>query len=156
MIVAALIGILTAGRGAYIAFVEFPARPMFAIGLPDGDWGRAMAWARAVSGLSHWLADPGARVLYGTSLRVAGERDVFVEVSKDQAIGMYDRPTAMRTRDRLAEIGEFHALTPERARQLAAAHDLDYLVTTDRLELPIAFAHGLSCAEASLSARLGG
>ena len=95
-----------------------------------------------VSGRSHWLADPAHAFLYGSSLRVAGERDVFVEISKDQAIGMYDRPTAMRTRDRLAELGEFHSLTPERARQLATAHDLDYLVTTDRLELPIAFASG--------------
>jgi hypothetical protein len=140
--VAVLIGLLTAGRSAYIAFVEFPARPMFAIGLPVGDWSRVMAWARGSAVSSHWLADPAHAFLYGSSLRVAGERDVFVEISKDQAIGMYDRPTAMRTRDRLAEIGDFHTLTPERARQLAAAHDLDYLVTTDRLELPIAFASG--------------
>jgi len=142
VIVAVLIGLFTAGRSAYIAFVEFPARAMFAIGLPDGDWSRAMAWARGSAVSSHWLADPAHAFLYGSSLRVAGERDVFVEISKDQAIGMYDRPTAMRTRDRLAELGEFHSLTPERARQLATAHDLDYLVTTDRLELPIAFASG--------------
>ena len=28
---------------------------------------------------------------YGTSLRMAGARDVFVEGTKDAAIGMYDR-----------------------------------------------------------------
>lgn len=142
LVVTALIGMLTVVRGAYIALVLFPARPMFAIGLPDGDWSRAMAWARGSAVSSHWLADPGHAYLYGTSLRVAGERDVFVELSKDQAIGMYDRATAMRTRDRLAEIGDFHTLTPARARQLAAAYHLDYLITTDRLELPIAFVSG--------------
>jgi hypothetical protein len=55
---------------------------------------------------------------------------------------MYDRPTAMRTRDRLAEIWDFHALTPARVRALAAAYELDYLVTTERLDLPVAFASG--------------
>ena len=68
-----------------------------------------MAWARQSPPASHWLPHPSHAFLYGTSLRVAGERDVFVEVSKDQAIGMYDRPTAMRTRDRLAAIGDFDA-----------------------------------------------
>ena len=57
---------------------------------------------------------------YGTSLRVAGERDVFVEGIKDAAIGMYERDVAMRTRDRLAELQDFDTLTPERARALAA------------------------------------
>jgi len=142
VIVAAMIGLMSIGRGLYIAFVEFPTRPMFAIGLPDGDWGRVMAWARQSAVSSHWLAHPGHAFLYGTSLRVAGQRDVFVEVSKDQAIGMYDRPTAMRTRDRLAEIGDFHALTAARVRALAAAYELDYLVTTERLDLPVAFVSG--------------
>ncbi len=45
---------------------------------------------------------PGHAVQYGTSLRVAAERDVFVEGIKDAAIGMYERDVAMRTRDRLA------------------------------------------------------
>ena len=67
---------------------------------------------------------------------------MFVEISKDLAIGMYDRPTAMRTRDRLAAIGDFHALTPARVRELAATYELDYLVTTERLELPVVFASG--------------
>ena len=55
---------------------------------------------------------------YGTSLRVAGERDVFVEGIKDAAIGMYDRDVAMRTRDRLAELQNFDTMTPDRARTL--------------------------------------
>ena len=45
----------------------------------------------------------------------------------------------MRTRARLTELRNFDDLTPARARELAAAHDLDYLVTTARLDLPGAF-----------------
>jgi hypothetical protein len=141
-LVAAIVCLLTVSRGAYVAFVAFPNRPMFATGLPDSDWGRAMAWARQSSPASHWLADPAHAVLYGTSLRVAGERDVFVEAIKDQAIGMYDRRVAMRTRDRVAEVGNFHALTPERARALAARYDIDFLVSEETLDLPVAFASG--------------
>jgi hypothetical protein len=140
--VAALVCLLTVSRGAYIALIAFPDRPMFATGLPDSDWGRAMAWARRSSPSSHWLADPTHAVLYGTSVRVAGERDVFVEALKDQAIGMYDRPVAMRTRDRVAALGDFHTLTPERALALAATYDIDFLVTDERLDLPVAFASG--------------
>jgi hypothetical protein len=33
-------------------------------------------------------------------------------------------------------------LTPDRARQLAAEYDLDYLVTEQTLDLPIAFRSG--------------
>ena len=56
-----------------------------------------MAWARTTDSGSGWLADPLHAVVYGTSVRVAGERDVFVEAVKDAAIGMYDRDIAMRT-----------------------------------------------------------
>jgi hypothetical protein len=141
-IVAALVCLMTASRGAYVALIAFPDRPMFATGLPDSDWGRAMAWARQSPRTSHWLADPAHALLYGTSLRVAGERDVFVEAIKDQAIGMYDRTVAMRTRDRVIELGNFHALTPDRARALAKAYDIDFLVTTETLDLPVAFVAG--------------
>ena len=141
-VVTAVVCLLTVSRGAYLALVAFPDRPMFATGLPDSDWGRAMAWARQSPPASQWLADPDHAVRYGTSLRVAGERDVFVEASKDRAIGMYDRTVAMRTRDRVAEIGNFYALTPARARELAAAHDIDFLVTDERLDLPVAFEAG--------------
>jgi hypothetical protein len=101
-----------------------------------------MAWARASEPGSGWLADPNHAALYGTSVRVAGHRDVFVEAIKDGAVGMYARGIALRTRDRLRELGEFNELTPERARSLAAAHDLDYLVTEQAMELPLAFSAG--------------
>ena len=84
---------------------------------------------------SGWLADPMHAVLYGTSLRVAGERDVYVEAVKDAAIGMYERSVAIRTRDRIAAVGDFAALTPERARPGRAVR-LDYLVAEQPLDLP--------------------
>jgi hypothetical protein len=55
---------------------------------------------------------------------------------------MYDRAVAMRTRERVAALGEFTTLTPERARLLAQQYDLDYLVSEQRLDLPIAFSSG--------------
>ena len=55
---------------------------------------------------------------------------------------MYDRDVALRTRDRVREIGDFPTLTPERARELAAAHGLDYLVTEASLALPEVFSSG--------------
>ena len=48
----------------------------------------------------------------------------------------------MRTRDRVMAIGDFKTLTPERARALSARYDVDFLVTDERLELPVAFASG--------------
>ena len=101
-----------------------------------------MAWARLTDIRSHWLADPIHAARYGMSLRVAGERDVFVEGLKDAAIGMYDRSIAIRTRDRLAAIGSFDALTADRARALAATYDIDYLLAERPFDLPLAFQSG--------------
>jgi hypothetical protein len=129
-------------RGSYVLLIKFPERPVAQLQIPDTDWGRAMAWARRTPPGSGWLADPLHAVKYGTSLRVAGERDVFVEAVKDAAIGMYERSTAMRTRDHLAEIAGFDSLTAERARSLGSRHGLDYLVTEEPLELPLAFRSG--------------
>jgi hypothetical protein len=136
------IAIFSITRSAYIKFVKFPERPLAEIGIPDTDWGRAMAWARTTPRESGWIADPSHAFLYGTSLRVAGERDVFVEGVKDAAIGMYERDVAIRTRDRLAEIEPFDGMTPERARALATRYGLDYLVTVQPLDLPLAYFAG--------------
>jgi hypothetical protein len=129
-------------RCAYIKFIRFPDRPIVEISVRDNDWGRVMAWARTTPKDSGWLAHPGHAVQYGTSLRVAGQRDVFVEGIKDAAIGMYDRDVAIRTRDRLAELQDFDTLTPERARSLAERYRLNFLVTTQRLDLPVAYSSG--------------
>ena len=129
-------------RSAYIKFVKFPDRPIAEIAVPDNDWGRVMAWARTSPHDSGWLAHPGHAVQYGTSVRVAGQRDVFVEGIKDAAIGMYERDVAIRTRDRLEELRDFDSLTPDRARTLGSRYRLDFLVTVQPLDLPIAYSSG--------------
>ncbi len=141
-LVAVMIALVSIARGVYIMRVEFPERRLAQIDLSDDDWGRAMRWARNTPITSGWLADPGHAARYGTSIRVAAERDVFVEGIKDGAVGMYDRAVAIRTRDRLAALGDFPSLTRDRAQQLAAEYDLDYLVTEQTLDLPIAFRSG--------------
>ena len=80
---------------------------------------------------------------YGTSLRMAAARDVFVEGTKDAAIGMYDRAIALRTRDRLRELGDFSSPTVEQIRALAGRYDLTYLVSEHPHSLPLAFEAGV-------------
>ena len=141
-IVCLVIALASVTRSAYIKFVKFPDRPIAEIGVPDNDWGRVMAWARSTPHDTGWLAHPGHAVLYGTSVRVAGQRDVFVEGIKDAAIGMYERDVAIRTRDRLQELRDFDTLTPARARSLGASYQMDFLVTVQTLDLPVAFSSG--------------
>jgi hypothetical protein len=133
---------VTIVRSGYVARAVSAQRELVSIDIPDTDWGRVMRWARGTARDTHWLADPAHAVKYGTSVRVAGQRDVFTEAIKDDAIGMYDRVVAMRTRDRLLAVGDFASLTPDRARQLASEYDLDYLVTEASMNLPLAFESG--------------
>jgi len=143
MAAAGIVIALTAARSAYVAAVRFPERSIAAIDIPQSDWGRVMAWARSSSSQSsHWLADPVHAARYGTSLRVAGHRDVFVEEIKDTAIGMYSRPVAMRTRERLQALGHFGTLDAPRARALASRYGLDYMVSDRLVDLPVAFRAG--------------
>ncbi len=131
---------LSAARGVYV--LAEARRPLLQVSIPDDDWGRVMAWARTTDKKAGWLADPMHAVLYGTSVRVAGERDVLVEAVKDAAIGMYDRQVAIRTNERLEAVPDFSRLAPADARALAAVYDLDFLVTEQALELPLAFESG--------------
>jgi hypothetical protein len=132
---------LSVARGVYVMKVEFPDRRLFETGVP-GDWGEVTRWARQTPKSSGWLADPAHAARYGTSLRMAAARDVFVEGTKDAAIGMYDRSIALRTQDRLREIQDFNGLSAEAARALAREHDLDYLVSERDMALPIAYQAG--------------
>jgi hypothetical protein len=81
-------------------------------------------------------------VHYGTSLRMAAARDVFVEGTKDAAIGMYDRTIAFRTRDRLRELGELTALSVEQVQALGHRYGLGYFISEQQYSLPIAFEAG--------------
>jgi hypothetical protein len=142
IVTAAVIALLATTRGLYSTLVLVPARPIAQIDIPQTDWGRAMAWARTTDVRSGWIADPGHTWKYGSSLRVAGQRDVLVEPVKDAALGMYDRTVALDVQDRVQALGEFASLTPERARALASRYNLDYLITDQTLDLPLAFDAG--------------
>lgn len=138
--VAAIVIAFSCARGAYVLWEA--QRPPVQIALPDGDWRRVMEWAKTSPKESHWLADPYHAILYGSSVRVAGERDVFVEAVKDAALGIYDRRIAERTAERRDELEDFSRLTAERARSLAADYELDYMVTEHSLNLPLVFESG--------------
>jgi hypothetical protein len=139
-VVAATIAALSLARGVYVLY-ELERTPV-QLTIPDNDWGRVMAWARTTNTSSGWLADPMHAVLYGSSVRVAGERDVFVEAVKDAAIGMYDRSIAVRTEARLREIDAFTDMTAAAATRIGVQYDMDFLVTEARLDLPLAFESG--------------
>jgi hypothetical protein len=140
-IVAAVVFAIAVVRGTYVMLIEFPGRPLFSVALA-GDWARVMAWAQTTPPTSGWLADPNHASKYGTSLRMAAARDVFVESVKDSAIGMYDRTIALRTRERLGQIDDFTKLTAGRAQELGARYDLDFLITDQEVRLPLAFTSG--------------
>ena len=53
----------------------------------------------------------------------------------------YARPIALRVSERTEAIGDFSALSPERASDLASRYDLDFLVTDRAFPFPIAFAN---------------
>jgi hypothetical protein len=132
VVVTAAITLAAVVRGAYVMNVEFPDRPLVRIDLPDDDWKDAMRWARTTPTATHWLAHPGHTYLYGSSVRVAAQRDVFHEEVKDAAVAMYDRRVAARVLERANAIGDFSALDAHRAKDLAVRYDLDYLVTESR------------------------
>jgi hypothetical protein len=138
-IVVALLLALSIGRGIYVMLVEHPERPLFAVHVPDSPWMDAMRWMRRQSLDTHVLADPGHAWKYGTSVRVAAECDVFLEEVKDAALAMYSRDVAVRVVERTNALGDFAHLTAEQARSLARRYDVDYLVTTADLLLPIAY-----------------
>jgi hypothetical protein len=139
-VLAALILVFSIARGAYV--LTETRRPAVQLTFADDDWGRVMAWARTTDKAAGWFADPMHAVLYGSSVRVAGERDVLVEAVKDAAIGMYDRAIAIRTDERIRDAGHFDDLTADNARRIGARYDLDFLVTESRLDLPLAFESG--------------
>jgi hypothetical protein len=139
VLVASLLVAVAAVRGVYVMAIEHPERQLFGLRLAASPWQDAMTWLNHQPTGAHVLADPGHAWRYGTSVRVAAERDVFVEEVKDSAIAIYSRDVAMRYLDRVTALGDFAQLNPHHARQLANAYDLDYLVTESDLALPLAY-----------------
>jgi hypothetical protein len=119
--------------------VEHPERSLAAVHLPASDWDDALTWIRTQPLDAHVLADPGHAWKYGTSVRVAAERDVFLEEVKDSAVAIYSRDVAVRFLERVRASLDFDQMTADRARDLAARYDLDYLVFEKDLPLPVAY-----------------
>jgi len=137
-VLAVFLIVVSAVRGAAVLFVEKDAR-LVTIDLPRDDWTAAMDWLRAQPPHVHVLADPGHAWRYGSSVRVAAERDVFHEDVKDAAIAMYDRGVALRVVGRGAQTVDFSSKSAAELTSLARAHGLEYLVSDERIDLPIVF-----------------
>jgi hypothetical protein len=138
-VLATLLFLASVARGMYIIEIEHPERALFAFDEPASPWIDVTRWIASRPLGVNVLADPGHAWKYGTSVRVSAARDVFLEDVKDSAVAMYSRPIAMRVLERTQALGDFGALTGERARELAARYDLDYLVTPAALNLPLAY-----------------
>jgi hypothetical protein len=137
--VALVLVAVAVGRGAFVMLVERPERPLFEVHAHESPWQDAMQWVRRRPIDTHVLADPGHAWKYGTSVRVAAERDVFLEEVKDSALAIYSRHVAVRLVERTQALGDFTTLTTEHARALAGRYDLDILVTEADLSLPVLY-----------------
>ena len=127
------------GRGLFVWRAEHAGNPVVRIGFPQDNWTDAMKWIANTPPGAHILAPPGHAWMYGTSVRVSGERDVFLEESKDLALALYSRDVAVQVLQRIHDSQNFNALTPEQLRSLAARYDLDYLVVERDVDLPLAY-----------------
>jgi hypothetical protein len=135
----AMVIAVAAARGLYVTLAEHRGAPLVSLNLPDDNWTDAMRWIAGTPRSSHVLADPGHAWKYGTSVRVAGQRDVYLEEVKDVALALYSRDIAMRVLGRIQDAGGFDAITPDRALALANQYDLNYLVIDHDLNLPLAY-----------------
>jgi hypothetical protein len=140
-VVAALL-VASVARGAYILRVEHD-HSLVVADLPETPWLRAADWIEANTPAdTHVLADPDHAWRYGVSFRIAGRRDIFLERAKDAAIAIYSRPLAMQIEERRTALGDFYDLTPGELASLDQRYDLDYLITEQRLPLPLARSEG--------------
>ena len=79
-----------------------------------------MQWISRTPPDTHVLADPGHAWKYGSSVRVTGERDVYLEEVKDLALALYSRDVAVEALRRIADVPRFrfvHAGPTARARR---------------------------------------
>jgi hypothetical protein len=135
----ALIAVLSLVRGTYVMYVERAGHPVLQVELAPDEWRDAMRWIGRQPSDVHVLADPGHAWRFGSSVRVAAARDVYLEDVKDAAIAVYSRDMAMRVLGRRRALGDFSALTRERALALARKYDLDYLLAERVINLPLAY-----------------
>ena len=127
------------GRGVFVWGTEHAGSPIARIGFPQDNWTDAMQWISRTPPDTHVLADPGHAWKYGSSVRVTGERDVYLEEVKDLALALYSREVAVEALRRIADVRDFDSFNPEQLRALAARYDLDYLVSDHDVDLPVAY-----------------
>lgn len=130
--------VLAMFRGGYRGFVERPDRAVLEVGFENTDWNHLMVWAATQPIGTHFLADPVHAARYGTSVRAASGRDVFLELIKDSALAIYSPEIARRVAERVEAIGHFNELTADRVAVLAGQYEIDYLITEQQLDLPVA------------------
>ena len=114
--VVVIVALLALTRGSYRVFVERAGQPIIQVQLADNDWNDVMTWASAQPVGTHFLADPGHAGRYGTSIRAASGRDVYLELIKDTGIAIYSSDIAHRIARRVSDIGDFERLSADRAR----------------------------------------
>ena len=134
----AVVVALAVARGGYVMFVERAGQPLVRTSPALTDWTRVTSWASARPVGTHFLAEPGHTGSYGVSLRAASGRDVYLDGIKDVGIAIYSREVAHDIARRIADLGRFEALDPPRARRLAQRYDLDYVITEESIDLPLA------------------
>ena len=101
------------GRGIFVWRVEHAGDPVIRINFPQDNWTDAMRWISRTPANTHVLADPGHAWKYGTSVRVSGERDVYLEEVKDLALALYSRDVAVEALQRIRDVQNFSALTSD-------------------------------------------
>jgi hypothetical protein len=116
-------------RGYYVVAIEAD-RQLVQMTLPHTAWVEAMGWLRTQPSTWHVLAHPDHSLTVGPSVRVAAERDTFLDAGKDPAMALYDRRVAMRIAERRAAVTGFDQLTTDGVRSLATRYDLDVMVDT--------------------------
>ena len=135
---ATVLVVVSVARGVYVGFVESPARPTVAVGLPDDDWTAALVWVADHTPTDAFvLADPGHAWKYGTAVRIGAARDVYLEETKDVAMAMYSPASAARVLSRIGQVAGFDGLDEQALRGLAEREGLTVLVTERRLSLPV-------------------
>ena len=140
--VVALVVVAAVARGSYVTLVERAGRPLVEVDLPPTEWTEVMHWAERQPVGTHFLADPGHAWRYGSSVRAAAGRDVYLEDVKDVGIAIYSSAVAERVRSRRVDLGDFATLDAERARRLARRYELHFLIAEQPIDLPAAYRHG--------------
>jgi hypothetical protein len=103
--VVGLLALLAIARGTYV--LHDTDRPLAQVAPTADDWMDTMRWLGTQPVAWHVLADPGHAWKYGISVRAAALRDTPLEIGKDPAMSMYDRPLAVRVAERTDALGAF-------------------------------------------------